>query len=157
LRRFLALFGQHPLADAARLRLADELTKTNEWLAAEWELGQLHDRTDQSVAAEATARLARLAMLSGRNSAAVTYCRELKDRWPNSPCSEGRTGAELFAEASGAQSTDGSLRCGSPVAAGRVKVEEAPQGVNRQSYRRRFPVPLLVQAGPASQVSAVHV
>ena len=42
----------------------------------------------------------RLAMLSGRNAAAVTYYRELKDRWPNSPCSEGQTGAELFAQAS---------------------------------------------------------
>ena len=155
LRRFLALFGQHPLGDVPRLRLADELTKSNEWLAAEWELGQLRDRTDRSVQAEATVRFARLAVLSGRNAAAVTYYRELKDRWPNTPCSEGQTGAELFAQASAHHSLSVAFDADRPWRSGRVKVEEAPQGVNRQSYRRTFPVPLLVQDGLANQVSAV--
>ena len=100
LRRFLALFGQHPLADVAATAAGGRIDKKNEWLAAEWELGQLRDRTDQSVASRSDRSLARLAVLSGRNAAAVTYYRELKDRWPNTPCSEGQTGAELFAQAS---------------------------------------------------------
>lgn len=155
LRQFLALFGPHPLADSVRLKLADELIKANEWLAAEWELGQLLSRTEPAEVAGATARLAQLAVLSGRPAAAVSYYRELKERWGELPCHEGQTGAQLFSAASAHPALTAAFDADRPWRAGRVKTEESPQGVNRQAYRRTIPVPLHAQSGPAVPVSAV--
>ncbi|MCE9552450.1 MAG: PQQ-binding-like beta-propeller repeat protein [Planctomycetes bacterium] len=96
LRSHVTMFGDHPTANVARLRLAT-LRETPEslldrvgWLQTVAETGADDARR------EATARLALLMVEADRADEAVVYYRRLVQHWPNTVCLAGRTGRQLF-------------------------------------------------------------
>ena len=99
LRRFLAIFGRHALAQPARLRLVEEQLKSNAWLAAETELAALQASSDEAVSRAATALLAKTLTLAGQNELAVEVYRQLAASWSNTVCFDGKTGQQLLEEA----------------------------------------------------------
>ncbi|MEX2287072.1 MAG: PQQ-binding-like beta-propeller repeat protein [Planctomycetaceae bacterium] len=98
LRGFIRVYGALPLADAARRALIDRLSPVRDSLELENHLRSLRESPDESVAANATARLA--ALYIDRNSAgpARTLVDELLERFADVPCLEGKTGRQLVDE-----------------------------------------------------------
>ncbi|HEV3025554.1 MAG TPA: PQQ-binding-like beta-propeller repeat protein, partial [Pirellulales bacterium] len=98
LREFLDYFGGHPLADAARERLAAKLIEKDACLEAERWLRELERSPDAERARAAAARMARLLLRAGRDDDAAGYYQRLANPWADVVCLDGKTGRELVEE-----------------------------------------------------------
>ncbi|HUY34739.1 MAG TPA: PQQ-binding-like beta-propeller repeat protein [Pirellulales bacterium] len=96
LREFLAYFGGHPLADAARARLAAKLIESDALLEAERLLRESERSSDPGRARAAVARLAELLARAGRDDDAACYYRRLAGDWADKVCLDGKTGRQLI-------------------------------------------------------------
>jgi len=92
----VTIFDKHPTADLARLRLAAQKQAPESLLERVHWLYSVVDHADDAISREATARLALLLLEAERTDDAAVFYRRLVDRWPNTPCLEGRTGRQLF-------------------------------------------------------------
>lgn len=98
LRRFLRAFGDFPDADAARRMLAGKLSSTDDALELEFVLLKLKSSHNLTLAAFATARLARLYTWHRQGAAAAEYVAELEGRFRKTDCGGGKTGGQIAAE-----------------------------------------------------------
>ena len=95
LRQFLRFFSQHPLANAARIELAQRLQGSDALLETEFLLRHLEGHDDALIAAAAVARLARLLFDAGRTHEAQPYLARLSNEWANVVCLDNLTGQQL--------------------------------------------------------------
>ncbi|HWB13086.1 MAG TPA: PQQ-binding-like beta-propeller repeat protein [Pirellulales bacterium] len=100
LRNFVLYFGFHRLADAARERLAALALQADPpvWIEAEHWLRQLERSEDPARLRTAAAGLARLFAQAGRPADAAPYFSQLKEKWSDEVCLDGKTGREIAAE-----------------------------------------------------------
>lgn len=98
LRRFVETFAPHPLADDARVELAERLIGTGNLLEAELNLLDVAAAADEVQARAAQARLALLLVRSRRPEHALPYLRRLAGPWAGVVCLEGKTGGQLIAD-----------------------------------------------------------
>jgi hypothetical protein len=97
LRRLLFYLGQSPAAEPARAALLKNLAATGGALEAELRLWDDYRGADAQRSAKATAELARLLDRTGRRDDARVMYDQLRRRWADVVCLEGKTGAELIA------------------------------------------------------------
>ncbi|MCI0361162.1 MAG: PQQ-like beta-propeller repeat protein, partial [Planctomycetaceae bacterium] len=102
LRTFVNLFGFHPLADQARLALADKLIAVEQLLEAELLAGELLASPDQATAAHASATLAAAYEKARRYDLSARYYAALQSQFADVVCRGGLTGKELAAKAAAA-------------------------------------------------------
>ncbi|MDX1945761.1 MAG: PQQ-binding-like beta-propeller repeat protein [Pirellulaceae bacterium] len=121
LREFINLYGFHPLADRARLALADKLIASDQLLEAELLLGDLLESSDKVLAGGSRAALAVLYEKAKRLDLAARYYGQLKIGYGDVVCRDGLTGAQLTAK-SAASAPLQALLAGSLWPAGRVDV-----------------------------------
>jgi outer membrane protein assembly factor BamB len=100
LKNFVLYFGFHPLADAARERLAVLALQADPplWLEAEHWFSQLERSADPARVRAASAGLARLFAQAGRAADAAVYFGQLTGKWADEVCLDGKTGREIAAE-----------------------------------------------------------
>jgi hypothetical protein len=145
LRSFINLFGFHPLADRARLELADKLIVVEQLLEAELLAGELLASSDRTTAAHAAATLAAVYEKARRFDVAAPYYALLQSQFADVVCRGGLTGAQLAERAAaGAAASSG-------WPAGRVDVASADGGEtlsrNLIFAQSRYPVPLAQHNG----------
>ncbi len=147
LRAFVNLFGFHPLADRARLALADKLIVVEQLLEAELLAGELLESPDRATAAQATATLAAVYEKALRSDAAAPYYALLASQFADVVCRGGLTGAEVAQRATTGTAARGVWP------AGRVDVAAAEGGEtsNRSliTAQSRYPVALVQHSGAA--------
>jgi len=97
LRSFLGYFGSHPAADEARELLVQRLTAPESSIEAEQLLLRMARSSDAPRERTATARLAALMELVGRNDEAAALYRRIAGQWNAEVCLDGKTGAQLIA------------------------------------------------------------
>jgi outer membrane protein assembly factor BamB/tetratricopeptide (TPR) repeat protein len=126
LRAFVDLFGFHPLADRARLELAEKLILVEQLLEAELLAGELVASPDRATAAHATATLAAVYEKARRLDVAARYYAVLRAQYGDVVCRGGMTGAQLADKAaSGAVALAGPARAWPK---GRIDVTAADSG-----------------------------
>lgn len=106
LRKFIAVFGNHPLGEKASAALAARLQQPHETLESELLLTELANSPDAARVREAVARLAVRFRENGQEEAAAPYYQRLATEWPDEVCLDGLTGSQLveqLAEASPAR------------------------------------------------------
>ena len=98
-QRVATLFAFHPAAIEARQRFVEWLVGANDLSGARLILQQLLEYPDQTVAARATERLARLMMQSQLPADAVYYYQQLESRFADVTIRDGQTGMALAEQA----------------------------------------------------------
>ena len=88
LRRFVGIFGAHPIAREARLRLAEIALESKELLVAELQLDGIDEGEDE-IAGRAVALRAKLLVASELPLQAAVHYRRLLDHWPSLALKEG--------------------------------------------------------------------
>jgi len=157
LRNFVGFFGRHSLAEQAQLELASRLIRLiradeildRELLEAELYLVRLKRSSQQSVAAGATARLARLLTLARRYEEAVPYYRELAAKWPDQVVLDDQTGKQLLQQAANSPPLKELLAHSSTWLSGKTTLKDnaGPRG-QFPSYQKVYHVRLDAQRGP---------
>ncbi len=97
LRDFLAVFGAHPAAEAARDALVDRLT-ADDLLERHLLLAKRERSSDESQRAATAARLAKMLHDAGRPELAAVYYRQLAGSFAQRDCGDGQTGEQWVAE-----------------------------------------------------------
>lgn len=139
LRRFIALFGDYPLAAAARRELAQRAMNDGAALEAEILLRKLAQSEPPEMAAWAVAQLAQLLAQSGQPSQAATYYARLATDFADVKCLADKTGRQLAAEAPADVQTWLANHVKPPLwPAGAVEVSREPMLNN---IYRAFPIP----------------
>lgn len=144
LRTFVNLFGFHPLADQARLALADKLIAVEQLLEAELLAGELLTSPDQATAAHATATLAAAYEKARRYELSVGYYAVLQSQFADVVCRGGMTGKQLVAKAAAAAVAT------SPWPSGRVEIAASDGDAssrNLMSAQSRYMVALSHPSG----------
>ncbi len=156
LRRFINYYGFHPLADQARLRLLEILSRGDRTLEADLVLARLEKTLPQPVLATAVAKLAAGLAAAEQFEMSAHYYRRLARQWGHVECLDGKTGGELFDEAAAGKALQPLLAAAQPWPAGRVETDEDLQGRNRGSYRD-VEIPIFQQQrGPADNLHALY-
>ncbi|MEX2285889.1 MAG: PQQ-binding-like beta-propeller repeat protein, partial [Planctomycetaceae bacterium] len=93
-RQFIRLFGFHPQSVPVMRKLVEQYAAGGEFLSAEILLLKLGSHSDAAVAADATARLARLLQEQGLPEDAAVFLNRLLDRFPDAKLASGMTGRE---------------------------------------------------------------
>ena len=150
LRSFVHLFGFHPLADRARLALAEKLILVEQLLEAELLAGELLESPDRETAGQATATLAAVYEKARRMDVAARYYALLQAQYADVVCRGGMTGAELAQRASSAVATAGSQNAWP---SGRIDVAVADGGEatsrNLVYAQSRYSLPVSQHIGAA--------
>jgi outer membrane protein assembly factor BamB len=137
LRGFLALFGDHLSAGAARQALIDRLRQRGRLLEAELELWNAQESEDREVAARATAELAALLVEAKRPGDAAWCYRRLGREFAAVVCRDGKTGRELYEGVANEGPVAEALAPEPDWPQGKVVVEAGqPSRVNHSSYGR---------------------
>ncbi|MCU0983258.1 MAG: hypothetical protein MUF25_29210, partial [Pirellulaceae bacterium] len=156
LREFERPFGLHPRAEEVRLNLARQLIKSGEFLQAELLLSRLERSNDAGVRAAAVAELADLMVLTRQNAVALRYCRTLADQYGSAVCRDGKTGRELFEQATETAAIREALELARPWPFGKAEINESQQRASQYiSYRRVFACDQRQQMGPVPDGLAV--
>ncbi len=150
LRRFVRLFGCHPLARPVELALASRLIESRELIEAELLLLDLEDSPELSVRAAATAEMARLLELGRRYDLAAEHYRQLVDEYGDVECRDGQTGRQLAATAmENSTLVEAAERARRDWLYGEAKVAETPEVTSRYpSYRRVYTSQIRQRSGP---------
>jgi outer membrane protein assembly factor BamB len=147
LRRFLKVFGTHPLADEARANLVAALAG-NSYMERELLLRRLERSSDETRQHEAVARLAALFDEVRRPDLAVVYYRQLANGLADVTCLDGKTGKQLVE----ALPADGPLRKmlapAKPWPAGRVVNKDGGRQLSAPHQQRSFDLNMHGPAGP---------
>lgn len=98
LKRFVTLFGPHPIAEQALVWLANQLDPLDDFLALESLLLTLRQSDRAELRGFATAKLIQTDLEIGHSSRIPQLAAELEADYADVPCLEGRTGQELLAE-----------------------------------------------------------
>ena len=101
LRRFIAHFDEHPLADSARLRLAGKFLEQDRLLEAEMLLARVQQSADPAQAAVAAAATADLLTRAEHFEEAAACYRRIARVWPDVACRDGLTGSGLLSSIPG--------------------------------------------------------
>ncbi len=145
LRAFVNLFGFHPLADRARLELADKLIAVEQLLEAELLAGELLASSDRATAGHATATLAAAYEKARRFDVAARCYARLQAEFADVVCRGGLTGAQLVERAAA------SVTATSAWPSGRVDVAAADGGdASLRSVafaQSRYTMPLIQHVG----------
>ena len=154
LREFLNVYGFHPLADRARLALADKLIAIDQVLEAELLAGDVYQSSDVGNAAAGHAALAAIYEKAKRYDLAARTYGELRSRYGDVVCRDGMTGAQLADRAA----NDANLQ---PFMAsmawptGRTEVNSADIGEGNsriiQAQRQNYGIQLTQSSGAAWQ------
>jgi len=156
LRKFERLFGLHPKAEAVRLRLARQLVKAGELLAAELLLSRLERSGDAALRAAAVAELADLMVQTRQNDVALRYYRKLADEYAGAVCRDGKTGQQLFEQAAETAAIREAIELARPWPFGKAEISESQQRTSQFiSYRRVFACEQRQRTGPALDGLAV--
>lgn len=146
LEQFVRYFGDHPLADRARLELAQVRQGDHQWLAAELLLMKLEGSSLPQVAAEATARMARMLASLERPADAAIYYRKLSGPLAEVVCLEGKTGKQLLEELPSSSPVLKQLAGMTPWPVGKVVPEQDSPSSRRHKYH--YPVRMLDSSEP---------
>lgn len=145
LQKFVNYFGTHPVANLARVELADHYLEQGKQIEAETVLLHLAGEGEQKLAGPATAKLARLFEKAGRFEDASLFYRRAAQRFADDECLDGKSGKELLA----------SLAEGHPVHKYLAGAHLWPQGTvasdeqkKNSGHVRRYPVQSLGRTGP---------
>ncbi len=93
--QFVQLFGFHPLADAVKLQLAEELIQRDtELLQAELLLSDLLSHRQPEIAAAANAKQVQLLLRANRHADAIPFIQKLKTRFCDVICYDNVTGRQ---------------------------------------------------------------
>jgi outer membrane protein assembly factor BamB len=140
LRGFLAMFGFHPAANAARAAVVSRLDPGS---TVEYEMltRKLDGNVPDEQLAPLVARLARMLEESGRSDLAAIYYKQLGERFARLPAVEGKSGAEVVAALAADSPVRKSLGAAAPWPQGRVesREEKPPQ----QPFNERRPQRLI--------------
>ncbi|QDU36212.1 outer membrane biogenesis protein BamB [Maioricimonas rarisocia] len=98
LRRFVTLFGPHPLAEQALVWLANRLDPQDDFLTLESLLLTLRDSDKAELRAFATAKLIQTDLAIGHSGRVAQLATELENQYADVPALNDQTGAELLAE-----------------------------------------------------------
>jgi outer membrane protein assembly factor BamB len=98
MRRFVACFGEHPLANRVRLQLAQRRMADGALLESEIYLRQVIGLGDAAAARTATALMAMLLHKAGQADFAAPYKAQLAGSLSDQICLDGKTGQQVSAE-----------------------------------------------------------
>jgi outer membrane protein assembly factor BamB len=96
LKRFLAFFGNQPIAAQARAELMRQLQQSRRLLEAEMTLWQSFPGSDPAVNAPALAEVAELLRDAGRRDSALATYNWLKRKFAKEVCRDGKTAEQLI-------------------------------------------------------------
>ncbi len=156
LKEFVEHFGDHPLAVAARVKLAESLLERGQLLAAEIQLIALQQSDDPVMAATATEMLAAMLVKQDKWQEAASCYQQLSSQWGELATLSGRTGQAIADEALENQPLKDVLREPTAWLKGKCQVREEPKG-SFNSYLRLFPIDLSEITGTfPTDYSLVH-
>ena len=151
LQSFNFYFGAHPTSAAVKQEMVGRLTAAGERLERIALLEQLANTSDPARQRAAAAQLALLYEELANFGQAAEYFHQLRARWPNEVCWEGKTGAQLF----------DSLATDSPIRqraakhrwpTGKVLLKQGPavDRARHMGYQPALPVKMLNPNAPAA-------
>lgn len=147
LSRFVNYFGAHPLADRARLRLAEKLMESSSLLEAELLLVKLEDSAEEAIAARATLAMARLLERAQRWREAAHSYRRLQEQWPDVVVENGLTGSQLVAALPTESPLQAALRGTPDWPDGRVQTSTTNERLSLSTYQKVYPIEVQDQRG----------
>ncbi len=149
LRRFVSLFGGHPLGQQARVDLAAQLARDGQAIEAELLLESAAYSNDPTVAAAATARLAQLLAANGQVAASVQQYRRLAEKWGDTVCLDDKTGKQLIEQLEASSPVAEQLQTRVTWKTGHTEVVEGADRVStNRSLLRNYPLDLRQADGP---------
>jgi outer membrane protein assembly factor BamB len=132
LERFLRFFGTLPATEKLKLEQAQQWTDERRILEAQQLLLDLRHSDDESIRAEATARLAQQLHAAGQHTQAADWDRELKTAYGDVKCLGGATGRKLVEQWAAAAGVEQA-----PWPTGKVEVANVPHATASAAGRVR--------------------
>ena len=146
LAQFLDFYGFHPLANTARVELAQWYLRKEHYLEASALYSEMTVRAGPAQLAAATAGLANQLADANQHEQAAEYYRRLQQHWPDVVCRDGQTGTQLYQSALEQAPLRSALTAGGDWPFGRVEKSEAA-GASDRSFRRVVPIPVIAYTG----------
>ena len=138
LERLWEWFAGQPAMEGAAFRLAEKLEQAGQWVRAEMVLRRAAPGEEHPQRPAALARLAALLRSAGRLDDAAWCYRELRERFADVPCVEGKTPSAMLDGLDEEDPLRQALAGGPAWPTGAVNVEViAPQGAVPSSYSRQ--------------------
>lgn len=121
IQRFIAYFGNQPIATEARAELVRKLIQSRRLLEAEMSLWQSIPSSDPAANAPALAEVAEMLRAAGREESAASTYNWLLRRFGNAVCREGKTAEQLIKDLPAGDAMHELLDCKDPWPIGYVE------------------------------------